>query len=200
MRRGRRQQLQRRARARRRGGAGCTWPPAGGESSTVLYSLLYREPERNGVLEACREAGVTLVAYSPLAQGLLTGKYSGGAAKPAGPRGAVFTASKTASIEPLLGLMREIGTARGVRTRAAGVLVAAALMQIVLQGKTPGQVALNWLLCKGTLPIPGVKNARQAKEVAGALGWRLTVEQVRALDVASDKLGNVAFGAPFEKW
>ena len=69
-----------------------------------------------------------------------------------------------------------------------------------MQDKTPAQVAINWLLCKGTLPIPGVKNARQATEVAGALGWRLTPEEVRALDVASDRLGNVAFGAPFEKW
>lgn len=39
----------------------------------MQYSLLYRTPERNGVLEACRENGVTLVAYSPLCQGLLTG-------------------------------------------------------------------------------------------------------------------------------
>jgi aryl-alcohol dehydrogenase-like predicted oxidoreductase len=41
-------------------------------SNQVQYSLLYREPERNGVLEACRENGVSLVAYSPLCQGMLT--------------------------------------------------------------------------------------------------------------------------------
>jgi aryl-alcohol dehydrogenase-like predicted oxidoreductase len=41
----------------------------------VQYSLLYRKPEQNGVLDACREAGVTLVAYSPLCQGLLTGGH-----------------------------------------------------------------------------------------------------------------------------
>jgi aryl-alcohol dehydrogenase-like predicted oxidoreductase len=86
-------------------------------SNQVQYSLLYREPERNGVLEACREAGTTLVAYSPLAQGLLTGKYAGGAPGPSGPRAAVFTASRTAGIEPLLALMREIGAGRGVRLR-----------------------------------------------------------------------------------
>ena len=150
-------------------------------SNQIQYSLLYREPERNGVLEACREAGVTVVAYSPLAQGLLTGKYTApGAAKPSGPRAAVFTPARLAGVEALLGVMREIGDGRG--------------------GKTPGQIAINWLLCKGTLPIPGVKNARQAQEVAGALGWRLTAEEVRALDIASDKVGTVAFGAPFEKW
>lgn len=45
-------------------------------SNQVQYSLIYRAPETNGVLEACREHGTTLVAYSPLCQGLLTGKYS----------------------------------------------------------------------------------------------------------------------------
>ena len=42
-------------------------------SDQVQYSLLYREPERNGVLDTCRELGITLIAYSPLCQGLLTG-------------------------------------------------------------------------------------------------------------------------------
>src|SRR5512133_3189309 len=45
-------------------------------SNQVQYSLLHRDPERNGVLEACRELGVTLIAYMPLASGALTGKYS----------------------------------------------------------------------------------------------------------------------------
>ena len=173
-------------------------------SNQVQYSLLYREPERNGVLEACREAGVTVVAYSPLAQGLLTGKYTGsGAAAPSGPRAAVFTPSRLAGVESLLGVMREIGQARGVRLLLCCVALCTALHcahRPRSQGKTPGQIAINWCLCKGTLPIPGVKNARQAQEVAGALGWRLTPEEVRALDAASDKVGTVAFGAPFEKW
>ena len=42
-------------------------------SNQVQYSLLYRAPEQNGVLKACQELGVTLIAYSPLCQGLLTG-------------------------------------------------------------------------------------------------------------------------------
>lgn len=44
----------------------------------------------------------------------------------------------------------------------------------------PVQVAINWTLCKGAIPIPGAKNARQARESAGALGWRLTEDEVRA--------------------
>ena len=120
------------------------------------------------------------MAYSPLAQGLLTGKYVPSGAKPGGPRAAVFSDAKLRQIEPLLGLMREIGAARG--------------------GKTPAQVALNWTVCKGALPIPGVKSRAQAAEVAGAMGWRLTPEEVAALDKASAPVAAVAFGAPFEKW
>ena len=45
-------------------------------SNQIQYSLLYRVPETNGVIDACREAGATVIAYSPLAQGLLTGASS----------------------------------------------------------------------------------------------------------------------------
>jgi pyridoxine 4-dehydrogenase len=41
-------------------------------------------------------------------------------------------------------------------------------------------------MCKGAVPIPGAKNARQAEQNTGAMGWRLTEEQVAALDAASD--------------
>jgi pyridoxine 4-dehydrogenase len=51
--------------------------------------------------------------------------------------------------------------------------------------RTPAQVALNWTICKGTLPIPGVKNAEQARQNAGALGWRLTPDEMAELDRTS---------------
>ena len=73
-----------------------------------------------------------------------------------------------AQLQPLLALMREIGQWYGE--------------------KTPAQVALNWTICKGTVPIPGAKNARQARDNAAAAGWCLTPEEVAALDAASDPL------------
>ena len=54
--------------------------------------------------------------------------------------------------------------------------------------KTLAQIAINWTLCKGVLPIPGAKNARQVIESAGAYGWRLNSEEVAALDEESSKL------------
>eukprot|EP00899_Mesostigma_viride_P002216 jgi/Mesvir1/11996/Mv00302-RA.1 len=143
----------------------------------VQYSLLYRRPETNGVADACQDLGVTLMAYSPLAQGLLTGKFADGSVKPVGPRSSVFTEDRLRLVDPVLAKLRSIGAAHG--------------------GKTPAQVALNWCMAKGTLPIPGVKNPRQAQECAGALGWKLTQEEVAELDAATAKL-EAMFGSPLE--
>ncbi len=136
-------------------------------SNQVHYSLLHRAPETNGVLAACKELGITLIAYSPLEMGLLTGKYSP-ENPPRGIRSRRYTKAYLARIQPLIGLMREIGRAHG--------------------NKTPAQVALNWVICKGAVPIPGAKNARQAESNAGALGWRLTEEEIAALDNASAQI------------
>jgi diketogulonate reductase-like aldo/keto reductase len=51
--------------------------------------------------------------------------------------------------------------------------------------RTPSQVALRWLIEKGTVPIPGAKNAAQARENAGALGWSLTTDELAALDACA---------------
>jgi diketogulonate reductase-like aldo/keto reductase len=52
-------------------------------------------------------------------------------------------------------------------------------------GRTPGQVALSWIIAKGAVPIPGAKNREQALENAGALGWRMDGADVAALDAAA---------------
>ena len=147
-------------------------------SNQVQYSLLYREPEKNGVWEACQEHGVTLVAYSPICQGLLSGKYSKNN-PPQGPRRAFFTDSRFSEIETLLSLMKAVGKEHG--------------------DKTSTQVALNWVLCKGGLPIPGAKSGGQVEELAGAVGWRLSDGEVAELDAISSRLPSSS-GAPFEKW
>jgi aryl-alcohol dehydrogenase-like predicted oxidoreductase len=65
-------------------------------------------------------------------------------------------------IDPIVRELRQIGERHG--------------------GKSPAQVALNWVICKGAIPIPGAKTGEQAEQNAGALGWRLSNEEVRALD------------------
>jgi aryl-alcohol dehydrogenase-like predicted oxidoreductase len=135
-------------------------------SNQVEYSLLKREVEHNGLLKACQEMGVTLIAYSPLAQGVLTGKYSAEHPMP-GMRGFRHPKAALVKAQPLIRLMQATGAAHG--------------------GKSLAQVALNWTICKGTVPIPGAKNARQAEDNLGALGWRLSEAEVAALDDASEK-------------
>jgi len=128
-------------------------------TNQIEYSLLRTMPDAGGLLRACAELGVVPLAYSPMAMGRLTGKYDA-AHPPAGKRN--FSAFPMAEIEPVIAELRRIGAER--------------------DGKTPAQVALNWLICKGAVPLPGAKNAAQAEQNAGALGWRLTAVEVAALD------------------
>ncbi len=48
--------------------------------------------------------------------------------------------------------------------------------------RTPAQVALNWLIARGAVPIPGAKSAEQARENAAVLGWQLTRSELDLLD------------------
>lgn len=130
-------------------------------SNQVEYSLANRKVERNGLLQECKERGVKVIAYSPLGQGLLTGKYSV-SNPPTGLRGRRMGRKRLAEAERLVEVMRTIGKK--------------------YDRKTPAQVALNWAIQKGTIPIPGVKNLRQARENLGALGWKLFDADMAELD------------------
>ncbi len=135
-------------------------------SNQVQYSLLHRKPETDGVFDACRDLGVTLIPYSPIAQGLLTGKYRPGK-KPSGMMrrfGSAFREGNLRRVEPIVDILREIGKSHE---------------------REPAQVALNWLIRKGTMPIPGAKDGGQAKQNAAALGWEMTEEEVERLDLAT---------------
>ncbi len=138
-------------------------------SNQVEYSLLNRKVEKNGLLQKCRELDVKLIAYSPLGMGLLTGKYTT-SNPPQGIRAGVVNYNRhlLERMEPLMTLLKHIGSDHA--------------------GKTPAQVALNWVICKGALQIPGAKTTVQAEQNAGAAGWQLSEEEVTALDDASDQV------------
>jgi aryl-alcohol dehydrogenase-like predicted oxidoreductase len=138
-------------------------------SNQVEYSLLHRRPERNGVLDTCRELDVTLIAYQPLTSGALTGRYT-----PTNRRRGLrrffkpFRGRGLATLEPITTLLWEIGKR---------------------YGKTPAQVALRWLIENDmVLPIPGAKNRKQATENAGALTFHLTPDEIGALETATRAL------------
>jgi len=135
-------------------------------SNQVEYSLLHRVPEVNGVLDACRELEITLIAYQPLAQGALTGKYRPGD-RPKGIRrfGRYYRGDGLQKVQPVVALLHEIGER---------------------YSRTPAQVALRWLIQKDNiLPIPGAKTGRQAASNAEALSFTLVDAEMEALDQAT---------------
>ncbi|MDB9372853.1 aldo/keto reductase [Nodularia sphaerocarpa] len=134
----------------------------------VRYSLLTRQIESNGILATARELGVTILAYSPLAQGLLTGKYTPdsnqtpGGARKIDPR---FSKEGLQKIAPVISLLKTLGEK---------------------YDRTPAQVALNWLIAQGNvIPIAGVKTAQHVKQNAGALGWSLNTDEIAQLEQVS---------------
>lgn len=127
----------------------------------VQYSLLSTYPVTQLKLkDLCDELGIKLIAYSPLALGLLTGKYSEQGPLPKGIRGLLFK-QILPGMRSLLACLQEVAQSRN---------------------KTISQVAINWCICKGTIPIPGAKSVEQARENIGALGWQLDASEVVDLD------------------
>ncbi len=135
-------------------------------SNQVEYSLVQRSPEVDGVLSPCREIGATLIAYSPLGRGLLTGKYSlGQRPKDWRKHYSYFAADKAEIVTPLIGELEK--TAK-------------------VHGKTPAQVAINWLARKPEVfPIPGAKSSEQARANAESITFEMTDAESSRLDELS---------------
>ncbi len=141
-------------------------------ANQVHYSLLRRKIERNGVMEAAKELGITIIAYSPLAQGILSGKFHDDPdsiqSRP-GPRKRM-PAFRTKGLEksrPLVEALREIGARHDA---------------------TPAQVALNWLCAfhgDTVVVIPGASNVKQARDNAAALDFELSGEELDRIDKVS---------------
>lgn len=132
----------------------------------VRYSLITRQTEQQGILARARQLGVTVLAYSPLAQGLLTGRYTPNN-RPAGARSLDqrFSEKGLAKLTPVLTVLRQCAEAHE---------------------KTMSQVALNWLMNQDSvIPIPGAKTAMQAQDNADTMNWTLTPEEVETLDSVS---------------
>ncbi len=134
-------------------------------SNQMKYSLLDRHIEGNGVLDAAKELGVTIIAYSPLEMGLLTGKFHrAGDLLRSRPIGRRFSLRrKIERSRPLVAALEEIAAGHGV---------------------TPAQVALNWLVSAHgdtVVAIPGASKPAHAQESAGAMAFALAGEEVSRL-------------------
>ncbi|MGA2822867.1 MAG: aldo/keto reductase [Bacteroidales bacterium] len=140
-------------------------------SNQVQYSLLSRKIETNGVLDTAKELGITIIAYSPLAQGLVTGKFHDNPEllKNIGYR-------KHSSMFKPKGLEKSRPVTEMVKKLA------------MKYGATPSQIALNWLINfhgDTVVAIPGATKARHAEENTGTMKFRLSSEDMRLLDEVS---------------
>ena len=135
----------------------------------VRYSLLDRRIERDGTLETAKELGVTIISYTPLESGLLTGKYHKNpdllAKKPPFWRLRIHRGMQKS--QRLVSVLKEIGNKYDA---------------------SPAQVALNWIIYSQgdiVVTIPGVTNPNQAKENAGAMKFKLSADEMAHLEELS---------------
>lgn len=132
------------------------------------YSLLHRSSERAGILDYCKENGITFYSYMVLEQGALTGRYSEENPFPEGTgRGEAYN-SYLKELTALIDELKIIGT----RFDAS-----------------PAQVATAWAIAKGTLPIIGVTKVRQVEEAAKAAQIELTADEINRLERLGDETG-----------
>lgn len=141
-------------------------------SNQVKYNLLHRNIDRNGTMAAAKELGISIIAYSPLQQGILTGRFHNDPAQ-----------------------IREVSRLRRMQSGLDEKSLARSKPLIdllaVLAGKygvTPGQIALNWLIYyhgDTVVAIPGASKVRHARENIGAMSFRLDKEELEQLNEAS---------------
>ena len=138
----------------------------------VRYSLIHREIETDGTLETARELGVSIVAYTPLGRGILTGKYH---------KNPVLLEQKSGFRKTMF--KRDIESTR---------LLIAAMDEIAISHNvTVAQVALNWVVhFNGEIivTIPGATKVKQAQESAAAMNFVLSADELAKLDDVSRKL------------
>jgi aryl-alcohol dehydrogenase-like predicted oxidoreductase len=138
-------------------------------SNQIRYNILARHPEINGVIAAAKELGVTIICYSPLEFGLLTGKFH---------RHPDLLKSRPFARRRILA--KSIESSRPVIEVIEGIADA--------HGATASQVALNWLISfNGEIVVatPGASKAQHAEESAGAMTIALTPEEMDRIDVVS---------------
>jgi aryl-alcohol dehydrogenase-like predicted oxidoreductase len=137
----------------------------------VRFSLLDRSIEKNGVLETAGELGVTIIAYTPLESGLLTGKYH-----------------KNPDLLKQKSFFWRARLRRGIDKSRRLV---SALEEIAARYHvTAAQVALNWVISvhgERIVTIPGVTRASQAQESAGAMKFTLSGDEMARLEELSQK-------------
>lgn len=132
------------------------------------FSLLNRSSEESGILDYCKENGITFYAYMVLEQGALSGKYDSSHLFPEGSARAETYNPMMAEIEKLTAVVKEIGDAHGI---------------------SAAQTQTAWAIAKGTLPIVGVTKVNHVEDVVKAATVVLTADEITLMEKTADDLG-----------
>lgn len=163
-------------------------------TAMVGYNLLRRWPETNGTFKVCKELGITVIPYAPLAEGILTGKYRAkGRHVPLGYKIALYfghlNITKDRQDSKLL-IQRIFSKPLELDGKRLEPLFQAMDEVATVHDKTIAQVAINWLLTNEevcVIPIPGMKNVKQVSDNVGALGWAMTKEERARINKAESE-------------
>ena len=178
-------------------------------SNQISFSLLGRHDGSQETLDKCNELGIKTLACYPFAMGLLTGKYTKAVSSSHDTNGnsklilptelSSLSASKKTNSE-MLDLER-YAYGDGLTIPQGGIQPLLITMASIAKkrNKTISQIALNYIISKGAIPIPGCRTTTQLEDNLGAMGWRLSKTEVKMLELEAEKLGFGFDGAGFKR-
>jgi len=169
-------------------------------SNQIAYSLLGRGNGAQETVDKCNELGVKVLAAFPFAMGILTGKYNSQSSSTVA-EGTItsLTNNRKTKLE-LKDLNRYAkGDGKSIPEGGAAPLLSAMESIAKRRNKTVAQIAINYCICKGTVPIPGARTQAQLSDNLGAMGWRLTPYEIKLLEREADQLGFEFEGAGFKR-
>lgn len=166
-------------------------------SNQIAYSILGRHNGAQATLDKGKELGIETLAFFPFAMGLLTGKYNLEATSR--DLQSSLKTSKKSRLESNDLYRYALGD--GDSVPKGGISKLLSVMQDIASahGKTLAQVALNYIICQGGLPIPGARTEEQYLDNMGAMGWRMTKAEMGRIEEESEKLGFGFEGAGFKR-
>jgi len=169
-------------------------------SNQITFSLLGRHNGSQDSFDKCNELGVKVLACYPLAMGLLSGKYSENFMdqRSEGTESSLIEKKKT-NLE--LTDLERYAYGDGITVPKGGIQPLLTTMASIAnkRKKTLAQVALNYIISKGAIPIPGCRTVPQLEDNLGAMGWRLSSIEIMMLELEADKLGFGFDGAGFKR-
>lgn len=170
-------------------------------SNQISFSLLGRHNGSQETIDKCNELGVKVLAYYPFAMGLLTGKYSNALLDENNldPTELSLTQKKKSNRE--LEDLERYAYGDGLAVPEGGIQPLLTTMASIAnkRNKSVAQIALNYIISKGAIPIPGCRTVAQLEDNSGAMGWRLSPKEIKMLELDADKLGFDFDGAGFKR-